>query len=207
MKRNLEAVFNRSTLLAGMLGMSIAGFAGIAVAQSSGEQAAPSSEAPAAIQELQATQQEMQQLMNQLRQIQQEATAANPELATKQEAYRDLVIDTMSNENFDPEAEIENMRSLQAELQGGDQLDDAERQAKMQELEQKSQQFRARQQQAMETEDVAEARTELDDKMKAAMKEQDPEAAELIAQLEQLQQEYQKLVQDAMQQQQQGSAD
>lgn len=203
MKRNLEAIFNRSTLLAGMLGMSIAGSAGIAVAQSSGEQ----SEAPAAMQELQATQQEMQQLMNRLRQIQQEATAANPELATEQEAYRDLVIDTMSSENFDPEAEIENMRSLQAELQGGDQLDEAERQAKMQELEQKSQQFRARQQQAMETEDVAEARTELDDKMKAAMKEQDPEAANLIAQLEQLQQEYQKLVQDAMQQQQQGSAD
>lgn len=196
---------NRHVLLAGILGMSIAGAAGTVVAQSSEGQAAPSSEAPAAMQELQAKQQQIQQLMNELRGIQQAATEANPELAEEQKEYRDLVMATMAEQNFDPRAAMEDLQSLQAELQGGgDQLGEEERQAKMQELEQKSQEFRNQQQKAMQAEEVTAARDELDQKMRAAMKEQDPEAAEMMAELTALQKEYQSLLQEAMQQQQQG---
>lgn len=201
-----RATFNRAALLAGVLGMSIAGFTGPAVAQSTTQQSEPSPEAQGVMQELQAMQQEMQQLMAELRQIQQQATQANPELAAEQEDYRDLVIDAMSDQDFDAEAEIQELQSLQAELQGGDQLGEQERQAKMQELQQKSQQFRSRQQQAMQSDEVTAAREELDQKMQAAMKEQNPQAAELITELNELQEEYQSLLQQAMQQQQQGSA-
>lgn len=200
----LRAIPNRAVLMAGLVGMSIAGFTALAAAQSSDSESAPSSsEPPTAMQELRAKQQEIQALMSELRQIQQQATEANPELAAEQEEYRDLVIDTMSDQNFDPEAEMENMRSLQAELQGGEQLGEEERQTMIQELEQKSQEFRSKQQQAMQSEEVTSARDELDEKMKAAMNEQNPEAEAMIAQLNELQQEYQSLLQEAMQQQQQ----
>lgn len=203
----VRVVSSRAALIAGVLGMGIAGFTGSVGAQSTDEQAAPSSEAPPVMQELRAKQQEIRRLMSELRQIQQQATESNPELAAEQEDYRDLVIDTMSSQNFDPEAEIQSMQTLQAELRGSDQLGDEERQAKMQELEQKSQQFRSRQQQAMQTEDVMAAREELDEKMKTAMQEQDPEAEAMIAQLNELQREYQNLLQEAMQQQQQSNVE
>jgi len=193
----------RAVLIAGALGISISG---TAVAQSSSDQAAPSSEAPAVMQELQSMQQEIQQLMNQLRQLQQQATEANPELAAEQEDYRELVINTMSAQDFDPEAEIKKLRSLQSELQNDSELEEGERRSKMQELEQKTQQFRSRQQEALQNEDVQTAREELDGKIKAAMQEQNPEAADMIDRLTELQQEYQNLLQKAMQQQQQGSA-
>lgn len=202
-----RAKSNRAALLAGVLGASIAGFTGPASAQSDSGQSAPSSEAPAAMQELKAKQQEIQKLMTELRQIQKKATEANPELAAKRQDYRDLVINTMSDKNFDPEAEIQNMRTLQAELRGNDQLDQKQRQEKMQQLQQKKQQFRAKQREAMQSEDVQTAREKLDQKMKAAMKEQNPQAADMIAQLNELQKEYQSLLQKAMQQQQQGNAD
>lgn len=202
MTLNHRANFNRAALMAGVLGIAITGFTGSAVAQSTEQQSAPSSETQGVMQELRAMQQEMQQLMSELRQIQQNATEANPELAAEQDEYRDLVIDTMSDQNFDAEAEMQELRSLQAELQGSDQLGEEERQAKMQELEQKSQQFRSKQQQAMQTDEVTTARENLDQKMRAAMTEQDPEAAELIAQLDELQKKYQSLLQKAMQQQQ-----
>lgn len=206
MTLNLRASFNRAALIAGVLGMAAAGFTGPAAAQSTEQQSAPSPEAQGVMQELQSMQQEMQQLMSELRQIQQNATEANPELAAEQDEYRDLVIDTMSDQDFDAEAEMQELQSLQAELQGSDQLGEEERQAKMQQLEQKSQQFRSKQQQAMQTEAVATARQELDQKMRAAMKDQNPEAAELITQLDALQEKYRALLQKAMQQQQQGSA-
>lgn len=202
----LRADSIRAGIVAGVLGAGIAGFTGPAAAQSTDQQSAPSSEAPAVMQELRAKQQEMRQLMGELRQIQQQATQSNPELAAQQEDYRDLVMNTMSDQNFDPEAELQNMRSLQAELRGNDQLGEEERQAKMQELQQKKQQFRSKQQEAMQTEDVQTAREQLDQDMRDAMKEQSPKAADLIARLDELQKEYQNLLQKAMQQQQQGGA-
>jgi len=206
MTLKLTARSTRAALFAGVLGMSIAGFTGPAAAESSGGQSAPSSQAPSVMQQLRAKQQKMQQLLGELRQIQKKVTQANPELAAQQDDYRDLVINTMSDKDFDPEAEIQDMRSLQAELRGGDQLGQEERQSKMQELQQKKQQFRSKQRQAMQDEDVQTAREELDQNMQAAMKEQNPKAEELIAQLNRLQEEYQSLLQKVMQQQQQGGA-
>lgn len=189
------------TLLAGVLGISMAGFAGIGAAQSNSGQPAPSDEVPAALQELQAKQQEIQQLSTELRTIQRKATEANPDLETDQENYRDLVIDAMSDENYDPQAEVQSIRTLQSELQGDGQLGEDERQTKMQALKQKEQEFRTRQQQAMQAEDVKAARQELDSKMRAAMKEQNPEAGNIISELTELQKEYRTLLRDAMQQQ------
>jgi len=201
---NLTAKPNRSALLAGVLSATLAGYTGTVAAQSSDEQSAPSSEAPTTMQKLQSTRQEIQQLMTKLRGIQKKATKSNPDLAAQQKEYRDLVIDTMADTNFDPEAEMQSMRSLQAELRGSDQLGEKERQEKMQQLQQKKQQFRSKQSEAMQSQDVQDARKALDKEMRAAMKKQNPQASELIAQLDELQKEHQQLLQKAMQQQQQG---
>lgn len=197
-----EAKTSRAALLAGVLGMSIAGFAASAAAQSTGEQSAPAVEDPEAVQELRAKQQEIRQLMGELRQIQQEATQADPELAAQQEDYQDLVMENMKGENFDPQAEVDEMRSLRAELQSGGDLAEEERQSKMQELRTKQQQFQQKQQEAMQTEDVRAARQELDEEMTAAMTELNSDVEAMIAQLQQLRQEYQSLLQEAMADQQ-----
>lgn len=205
------ARFNRTVLLAGLLGLGAAGISGPALSESGGDagagQSAPAGEAPPAMQKLQAKRQEIQQLTQRLRKIQKNATQANPDLKAVQKEYRDLVVNAMSSGDYDPNAEVERIRALQSELQssGGDLADD-ERQAKSQELQQKKQQFRRKQQEAMQDEAVQTARLELDEKMKSAMKEQNPNAGEILAQLNQLQQEYKSLLQKAIQQQQGGNA-
>jgi outer membrane murein-binding lipoprotein Lpp len=189
----LQAPIRRITLPAVVIGLFLAGFAGSAAAQSTDGQSETS-----AIQQLQAMQQEMRQRMDELRSIQEAATRANPELAAEQEAYRDLVIDTMSDQDFDAEAEFEDMRSLQAELESGESLGEQEREETMRALQKKQERFQARQQEAMQTEEVQVMRADLDQKIKAAMAEQNPDTPQLIDELTELQQEYRVVLEKAM---------
>lgn len=206
---------NRAALLAGLLGLSAAGFNAPAMSDSdgsgsvaSGSGAASSGQTPPpALEELQAKRQKINALTQQVRKIQRNAAQANPELITEQGNYRDLVVSAMKTDSYDPEAEVERIRALQTELQtSGDDLAQDQRQAKAQELQQKKQQFRQKQQAAMQNEGVRAARRELGKKMEAAMKKQNPEATQIIARLEALQSEYRTLLQKVIQQQQGGGS-
>jgi hypothetical protein len=213
---SIATKLNRAAVLAGLLGLGAAGFnapvlsdsdtAGNAAA--TGSESAPSGETPPpALQELKAKREEISALTQQVRQIQRNAAKANPELMAEQENYRDLVVSAMETDNYDPEAAVDQIRALQSELQssGGD-LSSEQRRAKTQELQKRKQAFRKKQQAAMQDEDVRTARRELGKKMEAAMKEQNPEAEQIIARLETLQSEYRALLQKVIKQQQGGSA-
>lgn len=200
-KRNLGVVL--ATLLS--LGFAAPALSGTS-SDSASEQPAKSEQDMSAMQKLQAKRQEIRQVTGKLRQIQREATQANPDLQAEQKDFRDLVVDTMSTDDYDPSAEIQDIRNLQTELQnGGGDLAQEERQAKTQELNNKKKQFRSKQQAALQDEEVEAARRELDQKMEAAMTKQDPTAGDLIAKLEELQQEYKDILHEAIRQQQQGN--
>lgn len=199
----------RILLPAALLALGAAGFAAPALSESSGatDPSASGGETPAALQELQAKRREIRQLTQELRRIEENATRSNPDLQADRKAYRDLVVDAMTSDGYDPEVEVKRIRSLQEELQSGSgDLARDERQAKTQELKQKKQRFRRKQQQAMQSEDVRTARRELGEKMEAAMKEQNPRAGEILAQLDELQDEYRDLLQQTIEQQGGGDA-
>lgn len=193
--------------LAAVLALTITAFAGLAVAGSAGSQAASPADSPstrdsAALQKLQAKRIQIRTLVKQLQSVQEQATKADPDLQAAQKDYRELMIETMKDESFDPEAEINRMRTLQSELQDGAQLDEQERQDKMQALRQKEQKFRRRRKQAMQVDEVKVARDELNKKMENAMQEQDPGVQDKLAQLTRLKQEYQQLLRKVLEQRQ-----
>jgi uncharacterized protein (DUF3084 family) len=94
------------------------------------------------------------------------------------------------------------MRALQAELQGGTDLDTQQRQQKMQTLGQRRREFHQRQQQAMQVDEVKTARDALSEDIKSAMEQQDPRFQDEVAQLNQLRQEYRALLRQALMQRQ-----
>ncbi len=193
----------KTLLLTGVIALSMAGVSGSSLAQTGGAQPTPAVQLPKeTVQKLKAKQMEIQQLTSQLREVEKKATAADPTLQDKQEKYRDLVMRTMKDEGFDPKAAMERMRALQAELQGGTDLDTQQRQQKMQTLGQRRREFHQRQQQAMQVDEVKTAREALSEDIKSAMEEQDPRFQDEVAQLNQLRQEYRALLRQALMQRQ-----
>lgn len=148
----------------------------------------------AVMQQLQAMQEQIRQLTEQLQQIQRQALAANPELQEQQSEYQDLVIDTMSDQGYEAEAALERMGDLQAQLES-DELSEAEQQAMVNDLRAASAEFRSAQGEAMQTEAVRDAQSELESDLIAAMIELNENTEALIAQLQSAQQEYQAMIQ------------
>lgn len=194
--------FVRTTVLACALGVSVAGFAGPTLAQTAGGQSASRVKGrPETVQKLKAKLTEIQQLTKQLRRIEQKAAEANPDLRKQQSKFVELVMDTMKDGNFDPKVELERMRRLQAELRSG-QLNQKDRQAKLEELRQRRQRFISKQNKAMRHKAVQDAGAALSRKLKAAMTKQDPKAGDMMARLRQLRVEYRDLLRKAIAQQQ-----
>ncbi|MDX1571980.1 MAG: hypothetical protein R3200_15970 [Xanthomonadales bacterium] len=167
----------------------------IAVAQPMAQPAEePSAEQNAAMQQLQAMQQKMQNLSSELESIQMQALEEHPELQQQQEDFRELLVDTMSEQGYEAEAAMERMMSMQDQLRSGE-LTEAEQQSMTTELQQESMNFQAAQGQAMQDEALQTALNELQSEMQVAMIETDPRTEDLLAQLNATQQEFQQLVQ------------
>jgi len=150
------------------------------------------------LQQVQQKQAEIQQLNQQLSQIQQNTIEANPELADKRDALMSSVDDNMAESGHDPEASREKIEDLQGQLQSGE-LSDEESQSVSQELRSEQNSMRQAQGQAMQDPEVQSQVQSLNQELIAAMREQNPQTDELISQLQAAQQEYQALMQQAMQ--------
>lgn len=184
---------------AGLIGIAMAMLGGTAV----GQQAAPGGQAGELMQQVQQKQAEIQQLNQQLAQIQQATIEANPELAEQRDELLSNVDEQMAEAGHDPEASREKIGDLQEQLQG-DELSPEENQAVSKELRQEQSSLQQAQSQAMQDESIQTEIQDLNEDLVAAMRERNPETGELISQLQTAQQEYQALMQRAMQQQQGG---
>ena len=185
---------------AGIIGIAIAMLTGVAFGQ---QQSAPGGQAGGLMQQVQQKQAEIQQLNQQLAQIQQATIEANPELADQRDELLANVDEKMAEAGHDPEASREKIGDLQEQLQG-DELSPEENQAVAGELRQEQSSLQQAQSQAMQDESIQTEIQSLNEDLVAAMRERNPKVEELIAQLQTAQQEYQSLMQRAMQQQQGG---
>lgn len=150
------------------------------------------------LQQVQQKQAQIQQLNQQLSDIQQNTIAANPGLADKRDEFLSMVDDKMSASGVDPDASREKMEELQGQIQSGE-LSEQESQAASEALQQEQASMREAQGQAMQDPEVQAQIQSLNEELLAAMREQNPETDRLISQLQTAQQEYQALMQQAMQ--------
>lgn len=150
------------------------------------------------LQQVQQKQAEIQQLNEQLSAIQQNTIEANPGLADKRDAFMAKVDEKMAESGHDPEASRQKMDELRGQIEGGE-LSQDEAQQVAQELRTEQSAMQQAQGQAMQDPEVQADIQSLNQELVAAMREQNPQTDELISQLQSAQQEYQALMQEAMQ--------
>lgn len=162
------------------------------------EQATDPGQPSQLLQQVQQKQAEIQQLNEQLAAIQQHTIEANPGLADKRDAFMAKVDEKMAASGHDPEASRQKMEELRGQIDAGD-LSDEEAQEVAQDLRAEQAAMQQAQGQAMQDPEVQADIQSLNQELVAAMREQDPQTDELISQLQTAQQEYQALMQQAMQ--------
>lgn len=156
-------------------------FAGSAVAQM--EQQAPEGQEGG-------PQMELQQIQQRLAEVQEAALENNPGLQQQREELEDLVIRKMEEAGYDPDASMETLEAVQADMQD-ESLSDEERQQMLQEAQEAQQDLQEAQQVAMQDDEVVEAQQAFQDDLMEAMREEDPETDELIEEFQEIQQEMQ----------------
>jgi len=175
--------------------ISVLLMAGAAVSQ----QTAPGAQSGGLMEQVQQKQTEIQQLNQQLAQIQQATIEANPELADQRDELIANVDEKMIEAGHDPEASRQKIGDLHEQLQGGELTTD-ESQSVSAEIRQHQTQLQQAQRQAMQDEAIQTEVQALNENLVEAMAERNPQTEQLIAQLQSAQQEYQALMQRAMQQ-------
>lgn len=201
----LQGVWNRMSNIRVHTAKTIGGLAAAAMvltALVSGSVQAQEQSAPGQpselLQQVQQKQAEIQQLNEQLSAIQQNTIEANPGLADKRDAFMAKVDEKMAESGHDPEASRQKMDELRGQIEGGE-LSQDEAQQVAQELRTEQSAMQQAQGQAMQDPEVQADIQSLNQELVAAMREQNPQTDELISQLQSAQQEYQALMQEAMQ--------
>lgn len=183
-------------------GLALVLFTSAAVSQQYAQQAAPDARAGGLMQQVQQAQAQIQELSQQLAQIQQATMEANPDLAEQRDELLANVDEKMVEAGHDPDASREEIGDLQEQLQGGE-LSTEESQSVTQEIRQAQTQLQQAQREAMQDDAIQVEIQSLNEGLIEAMREHNPQTEQLIAQLQTAQQEYQSLMQRAMQQQEQ----
>jgi chromosome segregation ATPase len=143
---------------------------------------------PQGMQPQQPSQEQMrlQQIQQRLGQIQQAALEAHPELQEQNADLEELVVETMQEAGYQPEAKMDTLQALRERIQSPD-LSQAEQQQMMMTAQEAQQHLQEAQQVAMQDSQVVAAQEAFRDDLIAAMNEQDPETEDLIAEFEQIQ--------------------
>lgn len=163
-----------------------------AFAQSGGD--APSS----TMEQLRALQQRVQDINAELMEIQEATLEANPALEERREGLMDQLDEKMLEAGFDGESQRAELDSLVAAFEDTTLAEDV-RMGLQQEIQAGQGEYQQAQAAAFEDPEVQAATEELNTDLIAAMKEVDPQAGELIDQLQATQQRFQMLMQQAMQ--------
>lgn len=173
-----------------MIAIAALGFTGIAAAQDSGNTAT------AAQQEARQLMQQYRQKAAKLQQIHTETLQSNPDLQAQQEAFVAMVKDAVTDQGYDIEAGRERVQSMAEKLQSG-QLGDEERKAVMQDFAAERRALGQARAAALQQPEVREAGQQLQDDTLTAMKAQNPEVEQLIADMKRLRQQLQAAMQPA----------
>lgn len=137
--------------------------------------------------------QKIQQINARLQEIQTQTLAGNKDLVTQRNEYQGLLDGVMKDNGFKTTATIDRLKSIAETVQGGN-VSQEEQQRLQKEYQQKSQQLRLAQREAMQNEDVRAARSAYIEELVDAMKDHNPATEKLIAELNTAQQQYQAMM-------------
>lgn len=130
----------------------------------------------------------LQQIQQRLGAVQQAAMEANPELQEQQAEFEELVVETMQEHGYQPEATMDTLETLQQEIQQPD-LSERDRQNMMLQARQAQQRLQEAQNMALQDSQVVAVQTAFREDLVEAMKDEEPATEELIVEFEQLQQQ------------------
>ncbi|MGM0553675.1 MAG: hypothetical protein ACQETK_07750 [Pseudomonadota bacterium] len=138
-------------------------------------------------------QMEMQQLQQELATIQQQAIENNPELEEKGDSLEVLVMDKMEAAGYEPRRDLETLEGAQEQLQDSE-LSAEERQSviESEDVQQAQTNLQEAQQAVADDEEIQDAQTELREELMDAMRTENPDVDELLSRLQSLQQQMQQ---------------
>jgi hypothetical protein len=146
--------------------------------------------------ELRNAQKKMRDLRKQLGEIQQKALDNNPELKQQRKDLRSLMQKKVKGQVEGADSKMARLKEIRSKLQNNKDIPKSERQKLMKEFQSTAQLFQQAQQKAMQDPEVQQARKKFQKDLRAAMKEEDPNAEQLIQDLQQAQKDFQKKLQE-----------
>lgn len=173
-----------------LIAIAALGFTSVATAQDS------AGTATAAQQQARQLMQQYRQKAAKLQQIHAETLKSNPDLQAQQQAFVNMVRDAVQAQGYDIEAGRERVKSMAEKLQSGE-LSDEERKAVMQDFAAERRALGQARAAALQQPEVQEAGKQLQDDTLAAMKAQNPEVEQLIADMKQLREQLRAAMQPA----------
>lgn len=189
-----------SSALVAMLSL----FSGASSAQQLSEaQSQGTTQASPVMQELAQARNEIQQLNEALQAIQASTIDSSDDLQAKLDEYQTVLDSSMKENGFDATEVRARLNAIVEKVQSGEIAQEEQLQLR-QEYQKHAQSLQAQQQKAMELTTVRQAYTAFSGALLTAMKKQDPNTEQLMAQLNSAQKQYQAMVQRVMQAEAQG---
>jgi len=180
------------------LGLILAAFAGGSVLAQPAGQGQGSAEAQQARKEIQEAQKRVRDLQQQVGEIRESALKSNPELEQQRGDLRDLMKEKMKAEGHKPDEKLSRLKELRTQLQEGDDLSQQEQQELRGEYQKVMQSFRQAQQKTLKDPEVQKAREQFSQDLQAAMKEEDPQAEELMQELDEARKDFREKIQNRL---------
>lgn len=134
---------------------------------------------------VQALAQDYQEVAGKLAAIRQATYEANPELAEQRDEFQALIEERMAENGFDAEDKLERMKEIASQLKAED-VEEAKKQALVQEFQQERQKMLSAQREALAEADIKQAGEKLQQDTLAAMKAQDEQTEALLERLARL---------------------
>jgi chromosome segregation ATPase len=189
-----------SSALVAMLSL----FSGASSAQQLSEaQSQGTTQASPVMQELAQARNEIQQLNEALQAIQASTIDNSDDLQAKLDEYQTVLDSSMKENGFDATEVRARLNAIVEKVQSGEIAQEEQVQLR-QEYQKHAQSLQVQQQKAMELATVRQAYTSFSGALLSAMKKQDPNTEQLMAQLNSAQKQYQAMVQQVMQAEAQG---
>lgn len=126
---------------------------------------------------------DLQEIQRRLITAQEQALEESPQLQEQARDYQGTLLAAMREEGFEPQRELSHIELLQQQLQADD-LNDQERVGLVAELQEAEERLSMAEQQALQQQNVQEAREEFMQALLVAMREQEPETDRLIQELD-----------------------
>ena len=146
--------------------------------------------------ELRNAQKKVRDLRQKLGKIQQKAMENNPELKKQRKDLQSLMKEKVKAQVDGADQKMARLKEIRQKLRNNKDIPKAERQKLMKEFQQTSQGFQQAQQKAMKDPEVQKAQKQFRKDMRAAMKKEDPNADQLIQDLQQARKEFRQKLQN-----------